>query len=344
MSIAIHASSQLSEQLAAMQSAFRPIVAYLRDPAVVEIMLNPDGTVWVDRLGAGMSLTDVCIEPSDAERMLRYVAAHLQREITSSQATMACKLPLYGARVQALVPPLVAAPAFALRKPAAMVHSLADYVDQGILRAVHADFLQRAVTERLNILIGGGTSSGKTTLVNALLQKVAECKDRVLIIEDTAELQCPAENKLEILVQPPVYSWRQAVMDAMRLRPDRIIVGEVRDGAAHDLAKAWNTGHPGGVATIHANSTRGMLDRFCSLVEEVVPTAPRETIAETIQVCVHMRRDPAHKSGRSISGVDLVRGYERATRQWLLEPVAARALTAPVLVGGDSDQSHSCKV
>jgi P-type conjugative transfer ATPase TrbB len=314
----------VTEQMVVLQAAFRPILPYLLDPEVVEIMLNPDGTVWIDKLGTGMSRVAMRIEPGDAERMLRYVAAYLQREITTAQPSMACKLPLYGARVQALIPPLVAAPSFSLRKPASMVHSLAKYVDQGILSAAHAAFLLRAVADRLNILVGGGTGSGKTTFANALLQEIADSHDRILIIEDTPELQCPAENKFSILVQPPIYGWRQAVMDAMRLRPDRIIIGEVRDGAALDLAKAWNTGHPGGVATIHANDTRAMLDRFCSLIEEVVPTASREMVADTIQVCVHMTRDASHASGRRITGIAHVRGYDRGNAAWILEPAGER--------------------
>jgi type IV secretion system protein VirB11 len=160
-----------------------------------------------------------------------------------------------------------------------------------------------------NILIGGGTGSGKTTFANALLRVVAEdTADRVLIIEDTPELQCAAPNKVQVLVQPGVHTWRDAVMGAMRFRPDRIIVGEVRDGSALELLKAWNTGHPGGLATIHANDTRAMLDRLCQLIEEVVHPAPRALVAQTVGVCVHISRDPSATAGRRLSGLDRVCG------------------------------------
>jgi type IV secretion system protein VirB11 len=145
-------------------------------------------------------------------------------------------------------------------------------------------------------------------------------EDRVHIIEDTPELQCEARNKLQVLVQPPVYTWQRAVMDAMRYRPDRILVGEVRDGSALELLKAWNTGHPGGMATIHANDTAAMLDRICQLIEEVVYPAPRLLVAQTINVCVHIRRDKTHAAGRSLSGLDRVVGADDSGR-WLLEPL-----------------------
>jgi Flp pilus assembly CpaF family ATPase len=156
--------------------------------------------------------------------------------------------------------------------------------------------------------VGGGTGSGKTTFLNALLREVARTEDRVYLVEDTPELQCSAPNKLRVLVPPPTYTWNRAICDAMRFRPDRIIVGEVRGGAALELLKAWNTGHPGGLATLHANDTASMLDRLCQLIEEVVPIAPRRLVAQAIGLCVHIQRDhlvvhplprvPAHDSRR----------------------------------------------
>jgi type IV secretion system protein VirB11 len=178
-----------------------------------------------------------------------------------------------------------------------------------------------AVERHDNILIGGGTGSGKTTFANALLKVIAEASsDRVHIIEDTPELQCAAPNKVQVLVQPKVHTWRDAIMAAMRLRPDRILVGEVRDGSALELLKAWNTGHPGGLATIHANDTAGMLDRLCQLIEEVVYPAPRPLVAQTIQVCAHIARDRSGPAGRRLSGLDRVCGVGPDGR-WKLEPI-----------------------
>jgi P-type conjugative transfer ATPase TrbB len=243
-------------------------------------------------------------------------------ELTASSPSLSGKLPPpWGARVQASIPPIVDAPTFALRKPARVVFSLGDYEAKGILSAAHKSALIRAIHTSQNILIGGGTGSGKTTFANALLKAIAEdTEDRVLIIEDTPELQCAAPNKIQILIQPKTHTWRDAVQAAMRYRPDRILVGEVRDGSALELLKAWNTGHPGGLATIHANDTRAMLDRLCQLIEEIVFPAPRSLVAQTVHLCVHIRRDKSHPAGRSISGIDRVLGVA-SDGTWALEPV-----------------------
>jgi type IV secretion system protein TrbB len=320
-------SSVLSEsktrRTSALSSALAPIAALLDDERVVEVMGNADGVVWVDRLGEGLSRTDVRVGPSDVERMLRLVAAEVLVELNAQCPSLSAKLPPpWGARLQGAIPPIVDAPVFALRKPALLVFSLADYVERRIVTPAQRDALARAVHARDNILIGGGTGSGKTTFANALLRVVAEdTTDRVHIIEDTPELQCAAPNKLQVLVQPGVHTWRDAIMAAMRFRPDRILVGEVRDGSALELLKAWNTGHPGGVATIHANDTRAMLDRLCQLIEEVVHPAPRALVAQTVQVCVHICRDKSHPAGRRLSGLDRVCGLG-PDGSWRLERIA----------------------
>jgi len=307
---------------AALRSALLPILDFLTDDRVVEVMLNADGCVWVDALGSGMHRTSVRMTPADAERMLRLVASELFVELTAQSPSLSGKLPPpWSARLQAAIPPIVDAPTFALRKPARVVFSLDDYVEKGIVDGIERDGLIEAVCARHNILVGGGTGSGKTTFTNALLKEIAEkTEDRVLIIEDTPELQCEAPNKLQFLVHPKTHTWRDAVQAAMRYRPDRILVGEVRDGSALELVKAWNTGHPGGIATIHANDTRAMLDRICQLIEEIVFPAPRALVAQTINLCVHIQRDKSHPAGRSISGIDRVVGVA-ANGSWLLESI-----------------------
>jgi type IV secretion system protein VirB11 len=292
----------------------------LNDDAVVEIMLNADGAIWVEKVGQGVIRSSASMKPEDAFRMLRLVASEMDVELSDRNPSLSGKLPQWGARVQASVPPIVEAPVFALRKPARVVFALDDYVAHRILTPEQAELLRRAVVERQNILVGGGTGSGKTTFANALLQVVAGTGDRVYIVEDTVELQCSAPNKLQVLVQPPTYTWQRAIMDAMRFRPDRIIVGEVRDGSALELLKAWNTGHPGGVATVHANDTAAMLDRLCQLVEEVVPVAPRQLIAQAVNVCVHIARNPKHPAGRSVTAIERLRGID-ANGRWMLTPL-----------------------
>ena len=310
-----------ARRASALASALAPILPFLEDDSIVEIMLNADGSVWVDQLRVGMSCTSARMTPYEAETMLRFIASETNVELNAANPSLAAKLPLWGTRVQASIPPVVEAPVFSMRKPARVVFSLEDYVRCGVLSPNQHEALLEAIASHANILIGGGTGCGKTTFANALLKVIAErTEDRVLIIEDTPELQCEARNKIQVLVQAPVYTWQRAVMDAMRYRPDRILVGEVRDGSALELLKAWNTGHPGGMATIHANGTAAMLDRICQLIEEVVYPAPRLLVAQTINVCVHIRRDKTHKAGRSLSGLDRVVGAADNGR-WLLEPL-----------------------
>jgi P-type conjugative transfer ATPase TrbB len=323
MSIAIQSLSESQTRRAtALRSALAPLLEFLTDDLIVEIMLNADGVVWIERLGQGMRRTTARMHAADAERMLRLIASEMSVELTAQSPSLSAKLPgPWGARLQASIPPIVDAPTFALRKPARVVFSLSDYQAKGILTAAQSGALTEAIHAHHNILIGGGTGSGKTTFANALLKTIAqETDDRILIIEDTPELQCTAENKIQVLVQPRTHTWRDAVQAAMRYRPDRILVGEVRDGSALELLKAWNTGHPGGLATIHANDTRAMLDRLCQLIEELVFPAPRGLVAQTVNLCVHIRRDTSHPAGRSISGIDRVLGLS-PDGSWALEPI-----------------------
>jgi type IV secretion system protein VirB11 len=193
-------------------------------------------------------------------------------------------LPETGERFEGLLPPVVAAPTFAIRKPAVAVFTLNDYVAAGIMTSGQAEALRAAVAARKNILVAGGTSTGKTTLTNALLAEVAKTADRVVLIEDTRELQCPAPNLVALRTKDGVVSLSDLVRSSLRLRPDRIPIGEVRGAEALDLLKAWGTGHPGGVGTIHAGSALGALRRLEQLIQEAVVTVPRALIAETIDV------------------------------------------------------------
>jgi len=314
-------SETQARRRASLRTAVGPIARYLGDDTIVEIMLNADGRIWIERAGVGMLATDATMSPEDALRMLRVVATEMNTELSDRNPSLAGKLPIWGARVQASIPPVVEAPVFALRKPARVVFTLEDYRTRGILSEEQVALLTEAAADRQNILIGGGTGSGKTTLANALLAQIAESGDRLYIVEDNPELQCAAPNRVQVLVQPPVYTWQRAIVDAMRFRPDRIVVGEVRDGSALEMLKAWNTGHPGGIATVHANDTRAMLDRVCQLLEEAIPVAPRLLVAQTINICVHIRRDARHPAGRSVSGIDRVLGLD-PQGAWQLDPVS----------------------
>jgi type IV secretion system protein VirB11 len=197
---------------------------------------------------------------------------------------VSAELPDTGERFEGLIPPVVASPAFAIRKPAVAIFTLRDYAATRIMSAAQAEVLRHAVGQRLNVLVAGGTSTGKTTLVNALLAEVAGTSDRVVLIEDTRELQCKAPNLVALRTKDGVASLSDLVRSSLRLRPDRIPVGEVRGAEALELLRAWGTGHPGGIGTIHAGSALGALRRLEQLVQEAVVTVPRALIAETINL------------------------------------------------------------
>ena len=260
------------------------VSAWLEEAAVVEVILNPDGRLWVDRLAGGLADTGQRMNPADGERIIRLVAHHVGAEVHPGTPRVSAELPGSGERFEGLLPPIVAGPAFAIRKPAVAVFTLTDYAAAGIMTTSEASVLARAVAERRNILVVGGTSTGKTTLVNALLAEVAATGDRVVLIEDTRELQCAAPNLVALRTKDGVATLSDLVRSALRLRPDRIPIGEVRGAEALDLLKAWGTGHPGGVGTLHGGSALGALRRLEQLIQEVVVTVPRALIAETIDL------------------------------------------------------------
>ena len=268
-----------------LRTALGPAVAgFLEDPSVVEVMLNPDGRLWVDRLTSGLADTGERLSPADGERIVRLVAHHVGAEVHQRSPRVSAELPETGERFEGLLPPVVAAPAFAIRKQAVAVFTLDDYVASAIMTAEQAVVLRQAIASRANILVAGGTSTGKTTLTNALLAEVAQGSDRIVIIEDTRELQCAAPNLVAMRTKEGVATLSDLVRSSLRLRPDRIPIGEVRGVEALDLLKAWGTGHPGGIGTIHAGSGIGALRRLEQLIQEAVVTVPRALIAETIDL------------------------------------------------------------
>lgn len=281
-----HPESQFRRR-AMLKTAMGPeIAAALGDPAVIEVMVNPDGALRLDRLGAGRIDTGARLEPAAVERIIRLVASHIRLEAHAGNPIVSAELPESGDRFEGVLPPVSTAPCFSIRKPAAKIYTLDDYVTGRILLPPQAELLKRAIAERRNILIAGGTSSGKTTLANALLAEMATRDERVIVLEDTRELQCAAPDCVALRTKQGVVNLAALVRSTLRLRPDRIVIGEVRGGEALDMLKAWNTGHPGGIATVHANSARAALYRLEQLIQESVVTVPRRLIAEAIDLVV----------------------------------------------------------
>src|SRR5260370_34712035 len=191
--VAIHPfqSEAISRGARMLRTALGPAIArFLDDSVIVEVMLNPDGRLWIDRLSSGLIDTGERLSALDGERIVRLVAHHVGSEVHAAAPRISAELPETGERFEGLLPPVVAAPAFAIRKPAVAVFTLDDYVAGGIMDTDQAGTLRTAIAERWNVLVAGGTSTGKTTLVNALLHEVVATGDRVVLIEDTRELQC----------------------------------------------------------------------------------------------------------------------------------------------------------
>ncbi len=316
-----------------LRTALGPAIAgFLEDPSIVEVMLNPDGKLWIDRLSGGLEDTTVRIPISDAERIVRLVAHHVGVEVHAGAPRVSAELPETGERFEGLVPPVVMAPCFAIRRPAVAVFTLADYVEAGIMTANQAELLRVAVRERKNVLVAGGTSTGKTTLVNALLAEIAKTGDRIVLIEDTRELQCAAPNLVALRTKDGAASLSDLVRSSLRLRPDRIPVGEVRGAEALELLKAWGTGHPGGIGTIHAGTSIGPLRRLEQLIQEAVITVPRALIAETINVIAVLAGRGAQ---RRLAGLATVSGLSDAG-DYLLAPAIPDPGNNLVVIGESS--------
>ena len=272
----------------------RDIAAALADPAVIEVMVNPDGALRLDRLGEGRSDTGVRLGIAEVERIIRLVASHVRVEVHAGHPIVSAELPprdegVAGERFEGILPPVALAPCFTIRKPAARIYTLDDYIADRIMSPAQAAILRQAIADRRNILVVGGTSSGKTTLMNALLAEMAGLDERIILIEDVRELQCAAPDCVALRTIPGIVSLAGLVRSTLRFRPDRIIVSEVRGAEALDMLKAWNTGHPGGIAAVHANSARAALYRLEQLIQEAVITVPRRLIADAIDVLVFIQ-------------------------------------------------------
>jgi type IV secretion system protein VirB11 len=294
------------------------VTTALDDPDVVEIMLNPDGNLFIERGGQGIA-TAGRMASHDAETVIGKVAHALQIEVDQDHPIISGELPLGGHRFEGILPPAVPAPMFTIRKRASILIRLGQYVADGIMTCEQVEVIRNSIVDRLNIVVSGGTGTGKTTLTNAILAELIETspEHRLVILEDTAEIQCAAENHV-ILRTTDTVDMGRLLKSTMRLRPDRIIVGEVRDAAALTLLKAWNTGHPGGIATIHSNSAAAALIRLEQLVAEASSQPMPEVIGEAVDLIVSIERTPG---GRTVREILRVEGFRDG--RYLTTPVGA---------------------
>lgn len=288
----------------------------LDDDSVIEIMLNSDGTLWLERFGKNMECVG-SIQFSVAKSLIGTIASYLDTSITVDHPILECELPNDGSRFEALIPPVVAHPTFTIRKKAKKVFTLQDYVDSGTLSNDQKKLIEECIALRKNILVVGGTGSGKTTFTNAIIEGIVKInpEHRIVIIEDTAEIQCSAENNVILRATADV-DMLKLLKATMRLRPDRILVGEVRGKEALDLLKAWNTGHPGGIATVHANGALAGLIRMEQLVAEGTSASMQSLIAEAVNVVVFIEKAPT-LSGRQIKEIIEITGFDQGNQKYL---------------------------
>lgn len=284
----------------------------LDDMSVVEIMLNPNGRLFIERLGHGVAEAGV-MTPAAAEVVIGSVAHALQSQADDKRPIISGELPIGGHRFEGLLPPVVAGPAFTIRRRASRLIPLGDYVSSKVMTEAQVSAIRSAITARMNIVISGGTGSGKTTLANSIIAEIVSAApdDRLVILEDTAEIQCAADNAVCLHTSDTI-DMARLLKSTMRLRPDRIIVGEVRDGAALTLLKAWNTGHPGGVTTIHSNTAMSALRRLEQLTAEASQQPMQEVIGEAVDLVASIERTG---KGRRVREVIHIEGYRNSRYQ-----------------------------
>jgi type IV secretion system protein TrbB len=268
----------------------KDIVKFMNDSNIIEIMVNPDGKLWLDFLVRGKVFSGIVLPAEQVENIIKLVAATKQIIANEDYPEVACELFKSGARFQGWLPPVVISPTFTVSKRAIKIFSIEDYIKSGSITVDQANFLKKAIIERKNVIISGGAGSGKTTLANALLYELRASKDRIIVLEDIPELQIAAADYVK-LATTDKKNMHDLVKGVLRMRPDRIIIGEVRDGSALELLKAWNTGHPGGLCTIHANSPEATITRLEDLIREVIAVVPINLIAEAVNIIVFMYRD-----------------------------------------------------
>ncbi len=295
-------------QFELLKTAFGPqLYAYLENPGIIEIMVNPDGSIVVEDEQC-KTVTDQRIPSEQAANIVRLVAALENRVVNEQQPEISGTLPQTGARFQGWLPPVVHQPTFAIRKYVQGSLTLYDYVERDLMSQSQADHLKQAVENKLNIVIAGGAGSGKTTLATAILRQLENKEDRVFILEDLPEIKLNITDQVVLRTSASV-TMRDLIRSCLRMRPDRIIIGEVRDGSALDLLKAWNTGHPGGLCTLHANNADSVYSRLRDLVSEVVPSVPQGLLTQTIDMIIEL--DGSKQLRGRVTRLAEVRGEDR---------------------------------
>ena len=307
----------------------RQIIEYIENPDIVEVYINPDNYLWVNYLSRGRACTEVEMDPKKTLLVAELISGMGKKTVHSSIPHLGVEVVLKGikCRLQITLPPLVENPALMIRKHAISIFTLDDMVNQKVLTAAEKDFIIASMKARMNILVVGATGTGKTTFTNAMLAALSEIapNHRIVILEDQPELQCKSRDKWRMVTmehedQTKAVSMNKLIYITLRLSPSRIIVGEVRDGAALDLLKALNTGHPGGISTIHADSALQGLERLEMLIKEANPNGDfRKLIAKAISVVISLVYVENGKGGytRKVNEIITVQGWNPKKEEYI---------------------------
>ena len=335
-----------SEEISAnrVHSAYRrslgPVIQKaLDDPDIVEAYRLETGALWTDSLTEGRNFTGGYMSESDAQQVVELVADSVgNNTVGPNDPQLAAEMPLTGERFQATLPPITKGITFNIRKHIIMVKSLEEYVSEGIMEQWQADFLDWAINNRINLMIAGATSSGKTTLANALMDRSGFKKHRILQIEDRTELQCNADDIVRILTREegPKFTAQQAIVIGLRMRPDRFVVGEVREGGpALAYSKASNTGHPGCMSTIHCDSAMEAYDRMAEIISEVSARLPHRLIRKALGVVVHLQK--INGVGFRVTEIRIPTGYKRKKEEFetmlVTKEYAAKVISGETALG-----------
>jgi P-type conjugative transfer ATPase TrbB len=288
------------------------LTTYLHDEDVNEVMLNSNSQLWIDSTAKGMFFAGF-MENARAQSIIYGVAGLMGSVISTKEPLLEVELPnaggLKGERFTAQLPPVVARPSFTIRKKSTRIYTLADYIATGRLLPSEGKIIKDWIHTRKNIIVAGSPGSGKTTFINALIQEAVASNpcERFILLEDVCELQCAGDNQLSFFTSSTV-SMSDLLYTALRSRPDRILVGEVRGPEAHDMLKAWNTGCSGGIGTLHANGTQEAIQRVIDLsMEGGLHHPPLSLIRQTLNAIIFVTRQGS-KSG-FISDLAEVVGY-----------------------------------
>jgi type IV secretion system protein TrbB len=283
------------------------ILGYMADTNIFEIMLNPDGKLWVDTFDKGEIFTGIHLSASKGKQIICSVAAIAGRildakcPILEAEVPDTQRFPMF--RFEGLLPNIVKAPAFDIRKHEKMQISLEDYVQQGVMTDVQKQVVLDAIHKKKNIMVAGGTASGKTTFVNAVLEEISKFPERILLIEDTKELRCAAKDHISLCTTDHV-DMKMLLRSALRLRPKRIIVGEVRNEETLILLDAWSTGHRGGCSTIHSDSAYDTLLRLENMTSRTARNPQQATIGHAIDVIVYLTYEGLKRKVEEILAVE----------------------------------------